>query len=311
MDISRFRIVMDPSFFQEEERGGFVVTREMKKIWAVELDLLNEFALVCDKYQLKWFVHAGTMLGAIRHQGFIPWDNDIDVIMPRDDYERFCQCAPSEFSHPYFFQNESTDRFFARAFSRLRNSETTAIFENERVYQFPYNQGIFIDIFPMDHVPANLEERKAFYQGITDLNAKAVSLRTMIHFYRAKVGMGFLKCVTYYLKHLFYKYVFPGGYRYFMDKHHQLLTKYDSEETGWVEEAIVIPHGRHLWRTEWVQETITVPFEMIQVPVPIHYDECLTASFGKDWKTPRQIGTHHGDVFFDTEEPYTTFITRK
>ena len=302
---------IDPSFFFPEEREGYVISAEMKKVWAVELDLLNEFSKVCEKHKLQWFVHAGTMLGAVRHQGFIPWDNDIDVIMPRDDYERFCQCAPSEFSHPIFFQNESTDRYFARAFSRLRNSETTAIFDNERSYQYPYNQGIFIDIFPMDHVPANLEERKSFYKGIIELNAKAVAVRTMIHFYRAKEGGGLFKRVSYFLKHLFYKYFFRGGYRYYMEKHHELITKYDSEETGWEEEAIVIPLGRHLWRTEWVRETMLVPFEMIQVPVPLHFDECLTASFGKDWKTPRKIGTHHGEVLFDADKPYTTYITHK
>ena len=69
----------------------------MKKVWAVELDLLNEFARVCKEHDLKWFAHAGTLLGAIRHQGFIPWDDDIDVTMPRADYIQLCNVAPKAF----------------------------------------------------------------------------------------------------------------------------------------------------------------------------------------------------------------------
>ena len=110
------KLQIDSSFFLQEERDNYVVSPKMKKIWAVELDLLNEFARVCEENGLKWFAHAGTMLGAVRHKGFIPWDDDIDLIMPREDYERFCRIAPVAFSNPYFFQNEQTDRYFARAF---------------------------------------------------------------------------------------------------------------------------------------------------------------------------------------------------
>ena len=89
----RINLVLEDSFFEEEIRSGYTVSSEMKKIWAVELDLLNEFSKVCQKHQLKWFVHAGTLLGAIRHKGFIPWDDDIDVVMPRADYEKLCELA--------------------------------------------------------------------------------------------------------------------------------------------------------------------------------------------------------------------------
>ena len=302
---------IEPSVFRQEERCGFVVTPERKRIWAVELDLLNEFAGVCEKHGLKWFVHAGTMLGAVRHQGFIPWDDDIDVVMPRDDYERLCQLAPSAFSHPYFFQNEETDRYFARAFSRLRNSETTGIFENEMVYRFPYNQGIFIDVFPMDHVPADPEMRQRFYAEVSNLNAHAVQWRTLIHFYRPKKGKGWAKRVSYWLKHLYYKYLSKHGYRYYMDLHHRAITRYDGEETGWVGESVIPKLGRQLWRSEWVSETVMMPFEMLRVPVPVHFDECLTASFGPDWRTPKRIPNLHEGTIFDPGKPYTEYLAQK
>lgn len=304
------KLQIEPSFFQQEKRCGFVVSAQMKRIWAVELDLLNEFARVCGENGLKWFVHAGTMLGAVRHQGFIPWDDDIDIVMPREDYERLCNLASTTFSYPYFFQNEQTDRYFARAFSRLRNSETTAIFENERDYRYPYNQGIFVDIFPLDHIPADPEVRKRFYAEVNDLNSHAVQWRTLIHFYRPKKGRGWAKRMSYWLKHLYFKYLSKHGYRYYMDLHHQAITRYDDEETGWVGESIVPKLGRHLWKTEWLQETVMMPFEMLHVPVPVHFAECLTASFGADWRTPKQIPNLHEGTIFDPDKPYTEYLAK-
>ena len=71
----------------------------------VELDLLAEFDRVCRKHGLTYFVDSGTLLGAVRHKGFIPWDDDIDLIMQREDYERLVQIAAQEFQHPYFFSD--------------------------------------------------------------------------------------------------------------------------------------------------------------------------------------------------------------
>ena len=301
------RLQIDKSFFLPEERDGYLVSSKMKQVWAVELDLLNEFAHFCSNHNLRWFVHAGTMLGAIRHQGFIPWDDDIDVLMPRDDYEQLCRVAPLEFKHPYFFQNENTDRFFARNFSKLRNSETTAILEYDRHMNFPFNQGVFIDIFPMDNVPADLEERNAYYRSLTLLDNKSWQWRNLIHYYSPKRGKGVAKRISYSLKHFYHKYLSNKGYTYYMHKHHELVTKYNYEATGWIGESIVSPLGRQLWKSDWVEDTILVPFEMLQVPVPCHYEECLTASYG-DWKTPKHVSTLHGDVFFDTEKPYYVYL---
>lgn len=305
------KLQIDPSFFLPEERNGFLVTQERKRIWAVELDLLNEFAEVCMNHGLTWFVHAGTMLGAARHGGFIPWDDDIDVVMPREDYDRLCKLAPRVFSQPYFFQCEETDNYFARTFARLRNSGTTAIIEKERAYNYPFNQGIFMDVFPMDNIPADPEERKRFYKDISLLSAKAVQWRTMIHFYHPKTGRGLAKRVSYWLKHLYYKYVFKGGYRYYLDKHYERITRYDRTDTSWVGESLVPPLGRHLWRSAWFKESVMLPFEMLRVPAPACFDECLVASFGPDWRTPKRISAMHWDVFFDPDKPYTEYIKQQ
>ena len=133
--------------FEEEIRDGYLVTERVKKIWYTEINLLIAFDRMCKEYNLKYSVCYGTLLGAIRHKGFIPWDDDIDVFMMRDDYNKMLKIAPNYFKEPYFFQSAYTD-VMVWGFSKLRDSRTTAIEFDDMKEQF--NQGIFIDIFPLD-----------------------------------------------------------------------------------------------------------------------------------------------------------------
>ena len=133
--------------FEEEIRDGYLVTERVKKIWYTEINLLIAFDRMCKEHNLKYSVCYGTLLGAIRHKGFIPWDDDIDVFMMRDDYNKMLKIAPNYFKEPYFFQSAYTD-VMVWGFSKLRDSRTTAIEFDNMKEQF--NQGIFIDIFPLD-----------------------------------------------------------------------------------------------------------------------------------------------------------------
>lgn len=137
-------------FLKEEVRCGYRVSEKMKKVWAVELDLLEKFTSVCEKYNLRYFADAGTLIGAVRHQGFIPWDDDVDVVMPREDYDRLFEIAEKEFSYPYFFQTSLTENGFFRTHAQLRNSLTTGFIPYDRDKDI--NKGIFLDIFVLDGV---------------------------------------------------------------------------------------------------------------------------------------------------------------
>lgn len=139
--------ILPQSFFDPETICDFYVDEKRKKIWAVELDLLLEFDRICKEYELKYYLSVGTLLGAVRHHGFIPWDDDIDVEMPREDYDRL-QVLYGERDTPYFLQTPYTDSYYAFSHIRLVNLNTTC-FTKVFAYQ-PMKQGIFLDIFPLD-----------------------------------------------------------------------------------------------------------------------------------------------------------------
>jgi len=304
---------INKSFFEEEDRGGCIVSSNMKKIWAIELDLLNEFSVICKKHHLRWFVHAGTMLGAIRHQGFIPWDDDIDVVMPRADYEKLCLIGPQKFAFPYFYQTEGTDRFFCRNFARLRNSQTTAIQTWEKVFNYPYNQGIFIDIFPMDNLPDDMEQRKQYYDEVGYYHSMSWQMRNYVYFFHQDKSVDTATRLKRYGKHLLYKYVQRKRRNYlnYLDKCDELLQMYNTTDTNYVGESVLPPLGRWVWKREWVEEVEWVPFEMLKVPVPVGYEECLKSGFGEDWRTPRQVPNLHGNILFDVDKPYTEYLKQK
>lgn len=297
----------EASYFEQEERNGYLVSPEMKAVWAVELDLLNEFSKFCEKHRLKWFAHAGTMLGAVRHQGFIPWDDDIDVVMPRKDYDVLCNAAETEFIYPYFLQNEDSDSFYCKNFSKLINLQTTCIEAGDSF--LPTHHGIFIDIFPYDNVPDDKQERELQFELLTQYHTEAWLYRNIVHFYEYSNAPDALTRMKRLVKHLFYKYVDKnkGDYHLYMKRHLDLATKYNESNTRAVGELIIPPLGRHIWNREWLDSAVFFPFEMLKVPVPIGYAYCLEVSFGKDWQVPKQVASMHGGMTFDVDRSYEEF----
>lgn len=121
----------------------------MNELQKCELELLKEVLKVCENHGLKCFLIGGTTLGAIRHGGFIPWDDDIDIGLPRPDYDKLMALA-KEFKDPFFLQNYITDPKYPYNFAKLRNSDTTFI--EKQFSHIKMNQGVYIDIFPIDGI---------------------------------------------------------------------------------------------------------------------------------------------------------------
>lgn len=140
------QIDLPKNFLEEEIRCGYKISSEMKKVWAVQIDLLEQVKKICKKHGLKYFADSGTLIGAIRHKGYIPWDDDIDLVMMRNDYNKFMEYAKSELEFPYFLQTVYTDKDIMRAHASLRNSKTTGYMPMKKI-------GIIIKGFLLIYFP--------------------------------------------------------------------------------------------------------------------------------------------------------------
>lgn len=131
----------------------------IEDVWKVEQEILDVFHKVCVDNNLKYSIAYGTLLGAVRHKGFIPWDDDIDVIMPREDYEKLRTLWVKNAPKKYIFQDYYTDKNYINNFAKIRKDKT-AFVQSEKEKDFNYHKGIFIDVFPADRVPNSSMSRK-------------------------------------------------------------------------------------------------------------------------------------------------------
>lgn len=289
--------IIPASFLKEEVRCEFLITKERKKLWTVLIDLFIKFAEVCQKYDLKYWADGGTMLGAVRHNGFIPWDDDLDVMMPREDYNRLMEIGPAEFNAPYFFQTPHTDPNYAYSFAKLRNSNTSCI---PRVFQKAgFNHGIPIDIFPLDYI--NMETFDEDMRRISDhiMRCSSYMKRNSIDLLNERQMECFRK----------YKTKYPA-YEY--DQIQAIASNpnyYGSEDVADSVVTIFKPSAR-IWKASWFEKTIMHKFEMIEIPVPAEFDLRLKKQYG-DYMTYPPVedrGNWHTDELCDPDKSYTYYI---
>jgi lipopolysaccharide cholinephosphotransferase len=151
----------------------------LRKAQLIMLEMLVEFDGICQKHNLQYWLDSGTLLGAVRHKGFIPWDDDIDLSMPLEDYNKFQDIAEKEFSDSIFFQTKRTDPNFKFDYIKLRSNKASIVEFHEKEREVGYHQGVFVDIFPMLTV-VDTEFHKTFYEETFKLirSVSSLSLHT-------------------------------------------------------------------------------------------------------------------------------------
>lgn len=295
------KIQIPPEFLEEEERCGYVISKEMKKAWAVQLDLLKELERVCSKYGLTYYADSGTLIGAVRHKGYIPWDDDIDLVMFRKDYKKLLKIAPKEFSAPYFLQTCYSDKDYIRGHAQMRNSATTG--STKRDMNKPFNKGIFIDIFPLDNVPDNKIKRKLLRYRLK------LMWKILKRYKYTKLGKYPVKeAIVSFLSKTFYSII---DYRTYFRHYENVCTKYNNKKTKNVSYvAYSMCKEKHIWKAESFRNSHKVPFEFTDINIPDGYDDRLTIEYN-DYMTIKNIPTTHGDLILDTDVPYTEYFDEK
>lgn len=301
-------IKLPENFLDEEIRDDYVVSSQMKQVWAVELDLLNKILEVCKKYNIKIIASGGTLLGAVRHKGFIPWDDDIDLMMMRNQYDKLCDVAEKEFTYPYFFQTEYTDPGSMRGHAQLRNSQTTGILNVERG-KCKFNQGIFIDIFPLDRVVDDnflfqKQKKKALYYKSCARKIANITVN-----YDLSENTGVKKIIKKMMHKIFGKILEKSHLeRYFYKKFEDTWKKYNDRDTVMCSSLTFAEACEaHFKKVEYFKEIVELPFEFMSIPVCYRYEELLTQRYG-NWRKIEKGTSCHGTVFFDTSVSYEKYV---
>lgn len=250
----------------------FVYTEEiLRKLQLTEREMLRELDRICRKHQIDYILDGGTLLGAVRHGGFIPWDDDVDVRMLREQYEKFCRICQTELSEDYFLQTWQTDPGYRWEYARILKKGT--VYKRKGQHRMTARNGIFIDIFPDDNLPDRRVSRrictcvswfcrKLLYSEVGALNKRC---------FRSWLGFNILNMCPKEWGH--------KGMRY-------LREKYCSQDTvrvrcfGWGsrEEA----YG---FLRKWHMETQDIEFEGVMVRAPKDISGFMTCYFGEDYMT--------------------------
>ena len=295
------KISLPEHFLEDEVRCGYEVTGKLKKIWAVQLDLVSELKRVCDKYGLKFMLAYGTLIGAVRHKGFIPWDDDFDVWIRRADFEKLLAISDREFSYPYFLQHAMSDRKFFFPYARLRNSETTGIISKQGTPE--YNNGIYVDVYVVDgYTDSN------FLYGlqtiIRDFTLKLITLAFEGHKCRSlfeRFCICFAKAIATVLS-------FERRYRLYR----WTLSLFNKSASRVGPRYRIHPKAKSWWiESEVFNDLIDLPYENLQLPCPRNADAHLARMYGEYMKFPpasERGKWHEGQIHYDPDTPYKEYL---
>lgn len=285
---------------EKETICGYEVSARMKRIWAMELDMVKRFVEVCEEHHLRYWMMGGTLLGAVRHKGFIPWDNDIDLAMPRKDFDRLLEIGPEAFQPPLFFQTPVTEqsRFFS-TFVKIRNEKGTAATRED--YESGINCGIFIDIFCIDVIPDSYWARKLYFRRL-------IEIIKMQRFALGKtLSGGFANRVKHALQYLVYRFVYHSPDTATLFKIYQKMAgAYAGKNCRQVAHQAFGYSEKFIWNKEDWGEPVPMAFEDMILNAPHGQDAVLRRQYGDYMKLPEDKSTH--DYFdFDPDIPYTEY----
>lgn len=253
----------------------------LRKLQLLELDILKQVTELCNRHGLRYYLLGGTFLGAVRHQGFIPWDDDIDIGMPRNDFELFCQIVQEQLKPPLGFVSYKNNGEHIYFHPRIYNFNSRVIdrsgVEEKETYAW-------IDVFPMDGMPGNAIIRKiyGFYLLFLRLlfmysqfdKIVNVNLKNRVWYERVLIAIG--KVV---------KFDKILNTHKIMDKIDRTMRKYDFDTSEYVGNFMGAYKMKEIFPKKYYEETAEYSFEGLLCPAPKNYDAVLSQIYG-DYMTP-------------------------
>lgn len=251
----------------------------IRKLQLVELEILLAFKNYCEKNNLNYVLIGGSALGAMRHNGFIPWDDDVDIGMPRNDYEIFLNLAKKDFDDKYLIQNNKTEKNFPYSFTKIRMKSTKFIQENLKNIQM--NHGIFIDIFPIDGCGNDFDKAKKHVKRLQRYN--------YFHIAHTLINSKYNNSLRYRLKvHVLILFKKILSQKLINNRIQKLRKKYSFDSSNYVANFFGTAKGKELIKKEDIfGKKNCLSFEKHQFPVPSKIHEYLTHIYGEYNKIPK------------------------
>lgn len=282
-------------YYEDEVREGFYIPGMLKRSMAAQLQVLDEVKKICERHDIKWFADYGTLIGAVRHHGFIPWDDDLDICMIQDDYLKFLRYAKDELPSGYRILNLDTEPEYTNFLTRIVNNDTINtnpdfLMEN---HGFPYTTGI--DLFPLTYVYNDENKEKDRCKKSRELwkiqenlddnsdKEKIISKVEAISGYKVDRKVSLTCGINRILEALFFEC--------------------KNDESGMVMQAsFYVRFNNHIYPTKYFKKAVELPFESGKINVPLCYEAKLTADYG-NWAVANQAGGMHDyPVYGDQEE---------
>lgn len=276
---------------KDEIRSGFLVTTDRKKIWNKEIEILMELDRICKKHSIKYFALFGTMLGAVRHKGFIPWDDDVDVVMMRPDYIRFIELASQETKYPYFLQNAYTDNRIIN-WSNFMDDTTSAI---DNWDDFDSHQGICVNIFPLDVVPDGSARANTLDEMLKEIWISVITPQQVID--------GLQKGATTHVAPNTLERIIGMPLKERMRVYEDFCLKHFEDSSEVCSHMLYWTNRSKPMSKEWFNDIDYIDFEGVQIPVPANKDAVLTKLYG-EWSQPKHSSTLHEGIFMTPDIPF-------
>ncbi len=260
----------------------------------IELSILKNFHSFCEKNGLCYMLAYGTLLGAVRHKGFIPWDDDIDVMMPRPDYEKFIDLTSDGFSEHLLTLSHRNDKYYAYPFAKVIDTRTVL---TESLISSKDQLGVYIDIFPIDGLP---EKEDPVYENYCR-RAENNWLKTQMASMKLQKGKNLLRTIVKYMTVPIAKLIGP---RYFVRKQTAHIMRYPYEKSKRAYISSLCEFDNTAFEKGVYEKRILLPFENEEFYVPAEYDRLLSGLYGNYMEFPpesERVPCHTFDAYYKDE----------